>query len=279
MIRLSRGLNWLTEYQGSTRSAGLVRCGWGLILWARWADELLPFRSMQLTYWVLGALFFLGSMGMVVGLFSRTSCLLTGVVTLWMVFVVGQQEGMESWSHHHTTFLAVVTFILAFTPCGGSFSLDRWLAIRRAERSGYSWPVEWGNVWALRLVSLQLSAIYFWGAFDKMRWAVLGGDRIEQPLMYLYFGSDYPGAWFHWLAVVVAWSTIVVECSLAIGLWVRRFQRPLMMLGLLFHVTLYYALPVTVFSIASILAYLAYIHPDTVHRAVDRMMGLKPDEE
>jgi hypothetical protein len=36
---------------------------------------------------------------------------------------------------------------------------------------------------------------------------------------------------------------------------------------------------VTVFSIASILAYLAYIHPDTVHRAVDRMMGLKPDEE
>ena len=27
---------------------------------------------------------------------------------------------------------------------------------------------------------------------------VLGGDRIEQPLMYLYLGSDYPGAWFHW---------------------------------------------------------------------------------
>ena len=134
--------------------------------------------------------------------------------------------------------------------------------------------MEWGNVWAIRLVAIQLSAIYFWGAFDKMRWAVLGGDRIEQPLMYLYFGSDYPGAWFHWMSVGIAWCTVALECSLAIGLWVPRFQRRLMLLGVLFHTSLYLALPVTVFSISALLAYLAYLQPAVVHRVVDRMSGV-----
>jgi len=211
---------------------------------------------------------------MVVGWYSRGACLVSGLVTVWMVFVVGQQDGMESWAHHHTTFLAVVTFVLAFTPCGRSFSLDRWLAIRRAERNGTEWPTEWGNVWAVRLVALQLSAIYFWGAFDKMRWAVLGGDRIEQPLMYLYFGSDYPGVWFHWMAVALAWATVCLECTLAVGLWIPRFQRRLMLVGILFHGMLYYTLPVTVFSVSTVLAYLTYVHPNTVHQAVGRLLGI-----
>lgn len=269
----------LTEVHTSTRAVGLLRLCWGLILWARWADELLPFRRMEWSHWVLSVCFFAGTTGMVLGLFSRLSSLIAGVTTMGMVFVVGHQMGVEPWTHHHTTFLAVVTLVLAFTPCGRSFSIDRWLAVRRAEENGTPWPVEQGNVWAVRLVGLQLSAIYFWGAVDKTRAAYLGGDRLEQPVMYLYFGSDYPGDWFHWVAIAVACSTVTLEYALAVGLWFRNLQKPLMMFGLMFHAGLYYFLPVTIFSIASMVAYLAYLDPRTVHSAIDRMLGVRTGHE
>ena len=250
-----------------------MRIGWALILWARWANELLPFRRMTVDHWVLSGLFFLGTTGMAVGWYSRAATFLAGCVTLYMVFIVGHLGGVEPWTHHHTTFLAVGTFVLALTPCGQSFSLDRWLAIGRADRKGAPWPVEYGNVWAVRLMALHMSMVYFWGAFDKTRWAVLSGDRIEQPLMYLYFGSDFPGQWFEWAAMAVACTTVLLEYSLAIGLWFRRTRSRLMLVGVLFHTTLYVALPVTVFSVACILSYLAFMEPKDVHRAVDRLLG------
>ncbi len=279
MSAIARVFDGLINVPASTRSVGLLRFFWGLILWARWADELLPFRRMEWIHWVLSVCFFLGSTGMVLGFFSRVSSFVAGVTTMFMVFVVGHKMGVEPWTHHHTTFLAVVTLVLALTPCGRSFSLDRWLAIRKAEKNGTRWPMEFGNVWAVRLVGLQLSAIYFWGAIDKTRWAYLGGDRLEQPLMYLYFGSDFPGDWFHWAAIALAWSTVTLEYSLTFGLWIRKLQPPLMALGLLFHAGLYYFLPVTIFSIASMVAYLAYLDPRAVHAFIDRMLDAGPRRE
>jgi uncharacterized membrane protein YphA (DoxX/SURF4 family) len=273
------GIRALTEFHGSTRGVGLLRFFWGLILWVRWGQELLPFRSLNWEHWLLGALFFLGTSGMVIGLFSRAACLLTGLTTLYMVFVVGHKMGMESWGHHHTTFLAVVSFLLAFTPCGKSFSADRWLRILRCGSRGTPWPQEWGNLWAVRLIGLQLSAIYFWGAIDKSRLAFLGGDRVEQPLMYLYFGSDFPGEWFHWACMALAMSSVLLEYTLALGLWFRRTRTPLIWIGIVFHIGLYYFLPVTVFSVASVVAYIAYIEPSAIHRFFDQMLSVGPSEE
>jgi len=278
MNRMDAIVTHLSEHHGSTRSVGLLRCLWGLILWARWADELLPFRRHEADHYVLGLLFFVSTSGMVVGLFSRLSCFVAGLVTLTMVFHYGHLSGVESWTHHHTTFLAVVTFVLAFTPAGRSFSLDRVLAIRKAEAKGGVWPDELGNVWAIRLVGVQLSAIYFWGAIDKCRMAYLGGDRIEQHLMYLYFGSDYPGSWLHVGAMIAAISTVMLEFLLSFGLWVRRVMFPMMLLGILFHAGIYYFLPVTVFSVASVVAYLAYLPPDDVHRFIDKLLGVRSTE-
>ena len=48
-----------------------------------------------------------------------------------------------------------------------------------------------------------------------------------------------------------------------------------MLLGILFHATLYVALPVTVFSVACIVSYLAFLDPEDVHRAVERLLGAK----
>jgi len=72
----------------------------------------------------------------------------------------------------------------------------------------------------------------------------------------------------------------LLEYALTVGLWIPRVRLPLMALGLSFHAGLYYFLPVTVFSISSMAAYIAYFHPAQVHRAIDRMLGtMTPREE
>ncbi len=276
MNAVRRSLLVLTEYPGSTRAIGLFRLFWALILWARWADELLPFKRIGYEYWLMAALFFVSTTGMVIGYKSRFSSLVAGCVTLYMVFVAGHMDGVDSWTHHHTTFLAVCTFLLALTPCGDSFSLDRWLEVRRAEQQNEAWPQEVGNLWATRLIALQLAAIYFWGAINKCRDAFLDGDRLEQPIMYLYFGSDSPGEWLHWICVAAAWGTVLLEFALAFGLWFRRFRPPLLVMGLILHFMIYYLLPVTVFTVASIAVYLVFLDPKTVHAFVDRLVGVQP---
>ena len=45
MARFVRLVTRATEMEGSTRSVGLLRLCWGLILWARWADELTTLLS------------------------------------------------------------------------------------------------------------------------------------------------------------------------------------------------------------------------------------------
>ena len=62
----------------------------------------------------------------------------------------------------------------ALTPCGGSYSADRVRALRKAERAGRAVPEERGPVWGLTLIAFQVSAVYFWGAFDKSKLQRLG---------------------------------------------------------------------------------------------------------
>ena len=85
-------------------------------------------------------------------------------------------------------------------------------------------------------------------------------------------------------AIIVAISTVGLEYFLSIGLWFRKLMFPLMLLGVSFHAGLYYFLPITVFTVASVACYLAYMPPDVVHRFFDRLLGVgaperKPDHQ
>ncbi len=122
----------------------------------------------------------------------------------------------------------------------------------------------------MRLITLQLAVIYFFAAIDKTHWGYFNGARIEQVLMSYYFGSVYPG-WpvFHEICILLGVFTVVLEYSLAIGLFFPRPRRILLPLGVLFHVGLYFATPVLTFTMTMILLYLAYLDPDDVHKAID----------
>jgi amino acid transporter len=114
--------------------------------------------------------------------------------------------------------------------------------------------------------------VYLWGAYDKCTWGWLSGDKLESQLLFHVFDSDPPDV-PGWRALITAAAvaTFLLELALAIGLWFPRARRWLIPAGFALHLLIYVALPVTVFSALSCLLYLAYLDPDEVHAAIDRV--------
>jgi hypothetical protein len=266
-------MNWFRDRvllrEGSTRAVGLLRIALALLVWHRfgadvapWADNLAPDRL------ALAVSFYLSTTLMLVGLFSRVATAWTAATLLVMYFhyAVG---GETRWFEHHTYLLTAEVTLLALTPCGRSYSLDRWIALNR----GTAGP-ETGPMWAVPLMALQTSAVYFWGAYDKCDRAFASGERFEHYFMNYYWGSDYPTfPGFHAMAMAMAIGTIVLEYVLSVGLFVRPLQRWLMPIGMALHAGMYVFLPVKAFSALMWVLYLSYLDPDAVHRALDRLQS------
>ncbi len=269
--------DWAVGTGGSSRSSALIRIGLALLFWSRWAGELLLYKDQSTLGLFLAANFFVATAMLFVGWQSRAAAVWTGLVGLAMYFYFGHELGREPWTHHHTYLLAVAALLIALTPCGRSFSLDRYLSVMKAERAGLPPPAERGNLWGLRLIVVQLSVLYFFAALDKTSYAFLSGARLEHIFLWYYAGSDYPSMpGFHRLATVAAVCVAALEYSLAFGLPFRRTRRYLILPGLAFHAAIYATLPVYTFSATMALLYLAYFDADAVDRVIMRLQGSGP---
>ena len=265
---------WCVLTEGSSRSSALIRIFLVLIVWTRWGSELVLFRNLETpARLVLSLSYFASTTMMLLGVFSRTSTMWVGLTTLTMYYHFGVVLGREPWTHHHTYLLAIGAFLCAFTPCGRSYSLDRWWALRRAEKAGLPPPREWGNLWGLRLIAIQLSLVYFYSAYNKTP-GFFDGDRMEGFLLRYYLGSDLP-RWpgFHEMMAVIGTGTVLLEYALAVGMLFAVTRRWLVIPGLLLHAGFYVLLPIVTFSATMFLLYLAYFDADTIHRVIDRLSG------
>jgi hypothetical protein len=147
-----RPMKWFRDrvllHERSTRAVGLLRIALALLVWHRfgadvapWADNLAPDRL------ALAVSFYLSTTLMLVGLFSRVATAWTAATLLVMYFHYAV-NGETRWFEHHTYLLTAEVTLLALTPCGRSYSLDRWIALnrgrhsRRSDRCGQcrSWP-------------------------------------------------------------------------------------------------------------------------------------------
>jgi hypothetical protein len=255
------------ELRGSTRPAALMRVGLGLIVLVRFADEVSPFQADNAVLAVHGLGLMTFAVLSVLGWRTRAS--LSGLAAFLGLgyFGLGGAYGHAGWYHHHVYLLFAASFLLAFIPCGRSYSLDR----LRALDAGRA-PPETGDLRAQRLIGLQLSAIYFWAAVDKTDLAFLSGERLEQTLVWVYAGR-----WLHELLTVPALlvtasiAVVVVEYLLAVAIHLPRWRPVVLGIGLALHATFYLLLPVDTYSVTMALLYLALLDPDGVHRFLDRL--------
>ena len=263
---LQRFYNWGLCYRDSTRSVGLIRIGLVLLIWSRWAGELIFCRDIRPSAILLNSAFFLLTGLMCVGLWTRVSSMGTAIL-LSIRFITHQPS-----QHHHTFLLIISTLFIVLTPCGRSYSLDRWLALRHALKSGVPSPPETGNLWGLRLIAIQLSMVYFWTAYAKLYWGFLSGAGLELLAYNYYAGYDYasiPG--FSALCFIAAITTVILEFSLAFGLYIPKLRKYLMPVGIILHILFYVLLPIHTFTLTMILLYLAFIPAASVHRFIDSM--------
>lgn len=273
MNALRRLWVWTILEEGSTRSVGLMRVGLAALTWSRWANDFLLFRNLHTNHIVIGFSLIVASTLMFFGVFSRWSTAATGAALLAVYFNIGYGEGVESYTHHHTWLITVGVCILALTPCGGSYSWDRYRAVRRAERLGVAIPEERGPLWGTRIVAAQVSIVYFWGAYEKCNPVFVDGTRMVHHYMFLYVGSDYPPGWIVQILHFQAIGTIGLEFGLAFFLWVPRWHRYLIPVAMLFHAALYYTLPVGPFSLTMWLLFLAYVPAQRVHEVLEAIHG------
>lgn len=274
----ARFVDWAVCSEGSSRSSALIRIGLATLFWSRWAGELLLYMDQSPVGLFLAVNFFVATVLLFVGYHSRVAAVWTGAVGLTMYYYFGFQLGREPWTHHHAYLLAVTALLIALTPCGRSYSLDRYLSVMRAERAGVAPPAERGNLWGLRLIVLQLSVLYFFAAFDKSSYAFLSGARIEAIFLWYYAGSDYPAS-LAWLATIVSVAVVALEYCLAFGLPFAATRRYLLLPGLAFHAIIYLTLPVYTFSVTMALLYLAYFDADAVDKVIARLQGTGFKEE
>ena len=267
-------VRWALHHEGSTRSAALIRIGLALALWARFGGDLGLFVQSSAAGRTLALVFWIASTCMLIGLGAWLASAITAACVLAMCSAWPALGGNEGWAHHHVQLLGAATLFCALTPCGRSYSLDRWRALRRAAASGAPAPAERGNLWGLRLIVLQLSVIYLFAAIDKTHLGFLSGARLEHYLLWYYWGSDAP-AWpgFHALLALVAVANVALEYALALGLPWPRTRRWLLLPGLGLHVLFYLLLPVATYSATVMLLYLAYLDPERVHAVLDELGG------
>lgn len=268
---------WTDAPEQSTRAVGLIRIALGFVVLTHFANDLTVFNAVDPSGLLLGPLFFVVTGMMIVGYMAR-------IATAWVaasilvIYLTGQYgNSVAQWNHHQVYLLLSATILLVFTPCGRSYSVDRYRAARQAERMGLPAPAERGPVWAQRLIVLQLAALYFWTAIDKSDWAWLSGDRLAQILTWTYSGRPFEVLLDHpALLAGLAMLVVAVEYGLAVGVVVRRWAPVVMPVGLALHAAFYLLLPVGTYSITMMVLYLAIPDPDAVHRVLDRLQGHAP---
>ena len=270
----SRLFEWFVLPVGSTRSLGLLRIGIVALIWCRWAGEMVLVRMPGAVQTALALVFFLVTALMFVGLWTRLSSAVTALVMVIIYYYFGIAQGFDGWAKHHTCLLMMSAVLIALTPCGRSLSLDRYLAVRRSSRSRIALPDERGALWGLRLIQIQVFCVYFWSVADKLDPAYLGGERLQAILMWLYGNSSYP-EWpgFASLCQAMAWASVLIELTLAVGLFFPRWLKFLIPLGILLHGSFYVLFPVSTFSLNMILLYLAFVPAARVHRVIDQLLG------
>ena len=65
---------------------------------------------------------------------------------------------------------------------------------------------------------------------------------------------------------MATWYTVVLEFSLGVLIWFRPFRYPLLVLGLLFHLSIEYSLNIPMFEWDVLTAYVLFIDPTDLQR-------------
>lgn len=149
--------------------------------------------------------------------------------------------------------LRELALFVALMPAGETWSLD-------ARRRGVE---RLRAPWALRLVQLQISALYLFSVWAKVRGTAWNDGTAVGIALQLEDLQRFrvPEAVSTSLAVsaVLTYASLAVEAALAFGLWLPRLRYPVMLAGIGLHLGIEASLLIGWFSLAVVSSYLAFV--------------------
>jgi len=224
---------------------------WGLLGW-------FPSDAAVLLFYFL---LLIGAIALLVGLQTRIAAL--------VFFVCLISFGRRNpWVLNSGDLLVqVLAFYMLFMPAGLAVSVDRWL---KDQRGLWDFPAR--LIWPLRLVQVQVSILYVAAVWAKVRgvtWndgtAVSYAFRIEDIARFPVPGFVTDSLV---LANLLTFGTLAVELSIGILVWNRVLRPWVLLLGIGLHLGIDYAVRVGFFSYAVLVAYVAFVPPETARAII-----------
>jgi hypothetical protein len=166
----------------------------------------------------------------------------------------------------------LLALYLVLAPGGAAFSLDR----RRALRRGRA-PIASHPAWPLRLIQIQLSVMYLAAVWAKLHGATWRDGTAASYAMRLPDLARFPApdalAGSPLGAHVATYATIAIELSIALLVWNRRARLPVLIAGVLLHLSIDASIRVGFFTLAVFTAYLSFADPAAVRACVAAAAG------
>ena len=182
-------------------------------------------------------------------------------VLIWLLLVAIQRR--DPWIlNSGDLLLRELAFFVMLMPAGETWSLD-------ARRRGVE---RLRAPWGLRLVQMQVSAIYLFSVWAKVRgttWNDGTAVGIALQLQDLQrFAVPASVSTSLLVSAILTYSSLAVEASLAFGLWLPRLRYWVMAAGVGLHLGIEASLLIGWFSLAIVSSYVVFVPPEHLRRAV-----------
>jgi hypothetical protein len=161
------------------------------------------------------------------------------------------------------TILRLLCVLLLFSHSNAAYSLDAhiWPSVAASEISP----------WGQRLMHLLIASIYLKTVWWKLRGAEWrDGSAVYYALAFTpYERHPLPAPLRRpWLYRGATYATLATEAALGTLIWIEPLRYPVLIGGIGFHLAMDYLLSVTLFQWAMLCAFLLFVPPDDMARAV-----------
>jgi hypothetical protein len=261
---------------GSTRQVALMRISLATVLWASWGYPFILHFDLHPDRVLLALSFYLASLLLFVGRWTRFATVWVAVTLGVALWHLGEADASTIWSKQHRQLTFVMTLLLALTPSGKSFSLDRWRSIRRARADKRPIPAEAGPLWGVVGIRLFAGLVLAFTTLWLLQSDWISGVYVEAAFF------DGQGAelsarlgsrgWARALAALLVGAHLFT----AVGVWFRRTRTHAVVTGTATYALIFILTPLDTLALVVAWLLFSFLPADGVHRTIDRLHAHDP---
>ncbi|MES2526765.1 MAG: HTTM domain-containing protein [Bdellovibrionota bacterium] len=162
--------------------------------------------------------------------------------------------------------MRTIMILLVCAPAGNALSVDS--LIGRFKLNPL--PRDWAP-WALRLIQIQISVVYLWTVWHKLK----GDHWIDGTAVYyatrLHNMTNFPVPVLldnMFTIKLMTWGTLILEFAMGTLIWFKEFRKPLIVAGIFFHLGIEYMMSIPFFEIVMIVLLINFVTPQEMRSFV-----------